>query len=316
MTAPARTDPATAGSATASPATTGLVWRTRPIGDEPSVDDWAWLPEQDACHAARFTNHATMTRYVTGRALLRETLARLRPGIHAHDVVLEAEPSGRLVVVGHDDIAISLSHTRGLAVACATSAGPVGIDVEPLDRQDLPRSQVWLTPVEAHTVASLDPYLRRLALLHLWVAKEAVIKALPGPDPAWRRRIHIACGGDLERCRSLHGSRVGGASGSRLADSRGCLDEVRLTAHAGGPREGRSSRGVGRYADTGPPWGQPDLPRDLPVDARRCGSGRAVHERPPNERAPSGGVQRLQVEWYALDDRYLVALALPDDGFG
>jgi phosphopantetheinyl transferase len=177
----------------------GLTWRTRWIGDAPTVDDWASLSEPDAARAAGCTHPAAMTRFVATRGLLRATVVERRPELARTSVVFEVMPTGRLEVAGHPDLAVSSSHTRSFAVAAAADDGPVGIDVEPLDRAELPRPAAWLTPQELDSLAHLEaraPHetdLHRLMLLHLWVAKEAALKAWPGPGSTGRRRIRISC---------------------------------------------------------------------------------------------------------------------------
>jgi 4'-phosphopantetheinyl transferase len=237
-----------------------VVWRCRPIGDEPSACDWAALSDADLARAAGLTHPTVMTRFVVSRALLRETLGRLRPDLRvgpegAADLVdLAVHPSGRLRVVDHPDLAVSLSHTVGLATAAVSDAGPVGIDVEPMGRTDLPPPASWLTPQECDELAHAEAHLRRLALLHLWVAKEAALKAAPGPGIACRRRIRIGC-------------LAGGA-------------DVR--------------------AGPGPPVAA--HPVDGPEDASWCGAGCASVAMAASEAS-------LAIDWYALGDHYLIALA-------
>lgn len=69
----------------------------------------------------------------------------------------------------------SISHTKS-HVFCAVSEVPVGVDAEPLDRNiDLRLAQKILSPSERERYEqSVD---KRLALLKLWVLKEAQAKA-------------------------------------------------------------------------------------------------------------------------------------------
>jgi phosphopantetheinyl transferase (holo-ACP synthase) len=254
-----------------------LLWRTRPIGAEPTVSDWALLGEADGCRAARFTHPAGLTRFVVGRALLRETIGLLRTDLAATPFEIEVEASGRLRVAGHPKLAISLSHTDGLAVAVVAEGGSVGIDVEAMDREDLPRASMWLTGEEEGALAHLEPQLRRLALLHLWVAKEAALKGATGPGVATRRRIAIGC------------------------------------SHAG---EGHDL-GIGPVA--GPPAGQvPDAPgAEVPTTASWCGTGHATidqrvgshTQQPHHTQVADSEPCRLAIDWFALADRFLIAVA-------
>jgi phosphopantetheinyl transferase len=184
---------------TDGPACPQLVWRTQAIGDDASVQDWASLAEPDVARAASFTNPAAMTRFVATRALLRATVVQLRPELTDATVAFAVAPTGRLEVVGHPELAVSSSHTRSFAAAAVAADGPVGIDVEPLGRGPLPRPAAWLTASELDDLAHLDVRaaheqdLHRLMLLHLWVAKEAALKAWPGPGSTTRKRIRILC---------------------------------------------------------------------------------------------------------------------------
>jgi phosphopantetheinyl transferase len=184
---------------TDGPACPALVWRTHAIGDDASVQDWASLSEPDVARTASFTNPAALTRFVATRALLRAAVVQLRPDLTHTTVAFAVTPTGRLEVVGHPDLAVSSSHTRAFAAAAVAADGPVGIDVEPLSRGPLPRPAAWLTPSELDDLAHLEARaaheqdLHRLMLLHLWVAKEAALKAWPGPGSTTRKRIRILC---------------------------------------------------------------------------------------------------------------------------
>lgn len=213
----------------------GLSWATRTIGDEASPEDWASLSEPDVATAADFTNPAAMTRFVATRALLRALVVQRRPALARADVTFVVSPSGRLEVAGHPDLAVSSSHTRSFAAAAVAEDGPVGIDVEALGRDDVPRPAAWLTPAELAGLEHLEGQvgheadLHRLMLLHLWVAKEAVIKAWPGPGGTTRRRIEIRC----------HEEPAGqGVRGPRPARVAGWCGAGEAAAEGQGPRAG------------------------------------------------------------------------------
>ena len=68
----------------------------------------------------------------------------------------------------------SISHTKRRAV-CALSDKPVGVDVEETDRQiDLRLADKILSPAELRRYETAED--KRLALLRLWVLKEAYAK--------------------------------------------------------------------------------------------------------------------------------------------
>jgi phosphopantetheinyl transferase len=174
----------------------GFVWRTRAMPSCPSETDWAWLSPRDQARAAAISHPAARTRFVVGRALLRATMseldpARVRGPRDGRTYELEAAPSGRLRVVDDPGLQVSVSHTRGLAAVAVSRVGDIGIDVEPLARDDLPPTHAWLTAGEEQRLADLTPAARRRSLLRLWVAKEAAIKAGDRRRPVTRRTIEV-----------------------------------------------------------------------------------------------------------------------------
>lgn len=73
---------------------------------------------------------------------------------------------------------LSVSHAAGVAVAAVSAIGPLGVDVEPLDR-DLLESAVisrLCSKEEITSLNAMESSARRRLLLDLWVAKEAWVK--------------------------------------------------------------------------------------------------------------------------------------------
>jgi 4'-phosphopantetheinyl transferase len=173
------------------------VWRTRAIPRVPSETDWAWLSTAEHARATRISHPSARTRFVVGRALLRATIGELDParvrGVRdLRTVDLEPAPSGRVRVVGDDRLRVSVSHTDGLAAVAVSRVGDIGIDVEPMARDDLPPSHAWLTAGEEQRIAALPAASRHEALVRLWVAKEATVKAADRSRPVTRRTIEVA----------------------------------------------------------------------------------------------------------------------------
>jgi phosphopantetheinyl transferase len=75
-------------------------------------------------------------------------------------------------------IGLSLSRAGDWRALAISSAGPVGVDVEPVPDQALRPSGTWCTRDELRSLADLpdDALPRGTALL--WTLKEAVLKAL------------------------------------------------------------------------------------------------------------------------------------------
>jgi 4'-phosphopantetheinyl transferase len=166
------------------------MWRTCPILDQPGPGDEVWLTEPERLRADAIGHPAARTRFVVGRSLLRRTILELRPEFQRSELILELSSSGRPQLAGHPELGISISHTRGLA-AVAIAVGGVGIDVEPRSRVDLPPVEAWLTWDEqrrmlAHPTSDVTAWL-----LHVWVAKEAAIKASGPGYPVARGDLEV-----------------------------------------------------------------------------------------------------------------------------
>jgi 4'-phosphopantetheinyl transferase len=181
-------------SCTDGPCGAGPLWRTRSVVTARASGRRSILTASELARAASISHPAARARFVAGRTLLRELLAEARPVLAEDGIELEVERSGRLRVVGHDDLQVSVSHTHGLVAAAAWCHGPVGIDVEPLGRAGLPPSETWLTLAEQHQLGQLPDGDRRAWLLRRWVAKEAVLKAVPSRTVP-RRSIELAADG-------------------------------------------------------------------------------------------------------------------------
>lgn len=125
--------------------------------------------------------------FVAAHVLVRECAARLL-GVGAAEIEIAQRcadcggPHGRPSVVGVPEVHVSLSHAREV-VAAAASWSPCGIDVEPL-RPIAPiaaalteREQAWLADEPDSEGAGRSELDLSRAFLHLWVRKEALVKA-------------------------------------------------------------------------------------------------------------------------------------------
>jgi phosphopantetheinyl transferase len=116
---------------------------------------------------------ARRLQWLAARTAAKEAVEALT-GIPAHTVEIDTEPSGRPVVrVG--DVAVSLAHTDGVALALAAPAGRVGVDVERLAPPPPGFAEGAFGPDE---LALLPATARDEWLLRGWCAKEAVAKAI------------------------------------------------------------------------------------------------------------------------------------------
>ena len=218
----------------------GQVWRTCPIRDEPGDSDWASLTAPEADRAAAIAHPAARTRFVVGRALLRRTIAELRPELAERPIDLVVEPSGQPHVAGHPELGISLSHTIGLAAAAVCADGAVGIDVERRTRSDLPPPDMWMTPGEQQRLAAVEPADVRVWLLCLWVAKEATMKACDAWGLVSRRNLEIRpdpTGDDLAYAVAVDPAETGSTLETELrwlVESEGFIVAIATPKRSGG----------------------------------------------------------------------------------
>ena len=118
---------------------------------------------------------AARARHTAGRALLRRLVA-IELGCRIEDVVVHVGPRGHPVVDARD-LAVSISHTRGLVVAALAWGRAVGVDVERTTRSPLPPARLWLGPGDQRRLAQVPDGEWDTALVRCWTAKEAAAKA-------------------------------------------------------------------------------------------------------------------------------------------
>lgn len=158
-------------------------------GDETAAR--AVLDEAELARAARFRFARDAAEWVRGRAGLRRVLGG-HLGVAATEVALAAGPHGKpCLAAPGTGLHFNLSHCPGLAVVAVCSAGPVGIDIEPLARAPslLECEETFCHPRERAGLPA-DPAARALVLLEIWTAKESLLKAvgsglLVPPDEVW-----------------------------------------------------------------------------------------------------------------------------------
>ena len=158
----------------------------------------AWLSPAELARAARFGTEALRTRYVAGRATLRQLLGE-RLGLAPEAVPIQRGVRGRPVLDMDGAPDFNVSHTRGRALIAIADGPRIGVDVEHFDRtvaaDKLARK--FLTPAEAATLAPCDPDERRRLFLRHWTCKEAMSKATGDGLAAPFGRIEVALGTSL-----------------------------------------------------------------------------------------------------------------------
>jgi len=178
-----------------------------PLTDPVQVDVWtadldvferacraqleACLAPEEAARAAGFLRERDRGRFVVGRGLLRQVLARYL-GCGPDEVPL-LEVEGRPAVAGACHLENSLSHCEARLVLAVSSSARVGVDVERVrglrDLEEL--AALVCTPAEQRFIAG-PPEQREARFVSLWTAKEAYLKALGTGLSSWPDRVEIS----------------------------------------------------------------------------------------------------------------------------
>ena len=146
----------------------------------------AWLDRGERDRLQRLRLLEDRDRLATSRALMKGLVAAIA-GVHAAEIRLDytctrcGRPHGRPVVTAPTEavaVHVSLSHAGSRVVVAGTTAGPVGVDVEPVEAAAFPGlADLALTYGEAACVdrAPVDERIRLRTAY--WVRKESVLKA-------------------------------------------------------------------------------------------------------------------------------------------
>ena len=143
----------------------------------------ATLSTVETSRAARFGTDALRSRWMAGRAALREVLGRTL-GISPAAVDIRRGVRGRPELADSSArIDFNVSHTRGVAlIAIARDLPPttrIGVDIEHAEREvgvDMLQKK-FLAPREREAIAGLSADERRRRFLRYWTCKEAMSKA-------------------------------------------------------------------------------------------------------------------------------------------
>jgi len=150
----------------------------RPLGDD-FESARALLNDGEIERVARFRFARDAGDWISWRAGLRQVLGSYLD-MAPSAVPIRTDPAGKpRLAKPHQGLHFNLSHSPNLAAVIVSGDGPVGIDLEPLDRAaSLPECRdEFCHPDEIARLPEDPPALGR-ALLEIWVAKEALLKAL------------------------------------------------------------------------------------------------------------------------------------------
>ncbi len=134
------------------------------------------LDERERARAREYAREEDRARFAAGAVLVRAVAAR-HAGVAPERVVIErtcarcGAQHGPPTLVGFE-LAVSVSHSGDLVAVAASTAGPVGVDVEqvrPIDYEPLLADVC--TPEERGAIDGLE------AFYGVWTRKESVLKA-------------------------------------------------------------------------------------------------------------------------------------------
>ena len=131
------------------------------------------LSAQRLAQALRF-------RHVLGRKLNAAAYLLLRQGLSVEYGITESpelgyNEHGKPFVIGHPEVHFNLSHCR-IAVVCALSSHPVGVDVEHI--RPLNESLVHYTMNDGEVAEIMSSPHPDVAFTCLWTKKEALLRLL------------------------------------------------------------------------------------------------------------------------------------------
>ena len=156
------------------------VWRASLVRPDHVIDRMRGLLSEDERERAdRFRFERDRSRYIVGRGLLRELLARYLQRPPA-DLTFEYGEFGKPTLPSGPWF--NLSHSGPLALYAFSSLGEVGVDIE-LDEgeraheRSIAIAERFFSASEVKALRSLPPEARPRAFLSCWTRKEAFIKA-------------------------------------------------------------------------------------------------------------------------------------------
>lgn len=163
------------------------------------------LDDEERDRAERFRVGAARRRFVIGRVMLRRVLSGFT-GVEPERLCFAFSAYGKPRLVD-GELCFNLAHS-GDAVVLAVAEDEVGVDVEelrPLSTADRLARRIC-TPRELAELLALGAGVRSKAVLRLWTAKEAVLKALGSGIRGSMRSIEVSLDANGElRLLSLQG---------------------------------------------------------------------------------------------------------------
>jgi 4'-phosphopantetheinyl transferase len=148
--------------------------------DEPQAAVSSYpLSADEIERAAQFVFDLHRRRYVNCRRALRSILSTY-VGVPPERLVFAYGERGKPALAGGSPWHFNVSHSEDLALVAVTTAGPVGVDVESIDRDvDIEGlGERFFSMDECADLFALTAEARREAFFNCWTRKEAYIKAI------------------------------------------------------------------------------------------------------------------------------------------
>jgi 4'-phosphopantetheinyl transferase len=142
----------------------------------PDREDWSILAPDEVERAQRFRFDRHRTRFVRCRVLLRQLIAKAIE-IDAASIAFRYGAYGKPEL---DAIHFNVSHSGPMAAVALTHEGPIGIDVETIDRKRevVALARTAFSPDERAAIALLSHEEQIDAFFRGWTRKEAYMKLL------------------------------------------------------------------------------------------------------------------------------------------
>lgn len=137
-----------------------------------SAADWPLLCADEKIRAQRFYQACDRMRFVAARAALRRLLAQ-RVMEFPDTLRIAASEYGKPFLQGHSSMSFNVSHAGSFALIALSEQGEIGVDIEHCQRDVTGLDRYVLSPQERARKLWPDE-----DFIALWVAKEAILKAL------------------------------------------------------------------------------------------------------------------------------------------
>jgi 4'-phosphopantetheinyl transferase len=155
-----------------------IIHSVRPHLGNPEIAA-SYLNEEEKSRAARFHFSKDAIHWMVCRASLRQLLGQVIGLIPSEVPFVFSEYGKPALDAPFDRLHFNLSHCPDLALIAISMDGPVGIDLESLDRAvDLLECENSFCHPEEIRLLPCETNARASQLLRIWTAKEAVLKAL------------------------------------------------------------------------------------------------------------------------------------------